>query len=203
MILAIQRTIDIVVGAVTLTILSPLLAAIAISVCIDSRGSPFYHAKRVAKDGRIFYMPKFRTMYAGSDRVSTITAARDPRVTRVGNFLRKTKLDELPQFWNLLTGDLTLIGPRPEAPNIVAMYTDKQKEILHYKAGITGPTQLDFTEIEANCVPEGPRAEQFYIAHVLDQKIAAAVDYERRRTMFSDLVIVCRTVQLVLRSFAK
>ena len=118
-----RRIVDIVVASVALAVLSPLLAAIMLAVFISSPGNPFYGGRRAGKDGRNFRMWKFRTMVHGAAKMGPITGKNDPRVTPLGRLLRKTKLDELPQFFNLLLGDMTLVGPRPESPEIVALYT--------------------------------------------------------------------------------
>jgi len=133
---------------------------------------------------------------------SAITTKRDPRITRSGAFLRKTKLDELPQFFNLLLGDLTLVGPRPEDPGITERYSSEQKQIFKVKPGITGPTQLHYTVLEAETIPEGADAQQFYIDHILDQKVQLDLDYLRKRTFLTDLQVVSQTVLLMARSLA-
>src|SRR4051794_4007381 len=119
-----RRTIDLIIAVAALTSLSPLMIAIAIVIMIDSPGNPFYRARRVGKGGREFRMWKFRTMVIGADKMGSITGKRDPRVIRPGFVLRRTKLDELPQFLNLLLGNMTLVGPRPESPEIVALYNE-------------------------------------------------------------------------------
>src|SRR5262249_18363223 len=115
-------------------------------------------------------------------------------------FLRKTKLDELPQFFNLLLGDLTLVGPRAEDPGIVERYTPSQFRVLRVKPGITGPAQLLFTVREAESIPDGSTAEQFYVDQVLDEKVRFDLHYLETRTFYSDCVVVLRTVMLMARS---
>jgi len=146
-------------------------------------------------------MWKFRTMMTGADRVGTaITTRRDPRITKVGWFLRATKIDELPQFINLLIGDLTLIGPRPEAPEFVEKYTAEQRQILDVKPGITGPTQLQYTILEAEVVPDGQDAERFYVEQVMDKKLRLDLEYISKRTFISDCRVVLQTVALMARA---
>jgi lipopolysaccharide/colanic/teichoic acid biosynthesis glycosyltransferase len=175
-----------------------------LAVVIESPGNPFYGGWRVGKCGKKFRMWKFRTMMTGADRLGTaITTRRDPRITKVGWFLRATKIDELPQFINLLAGDLTLIGPRPEAPEFVERYTLEQRQILRVKPGITGPTQLQYTVLEAETVPDGQDAERFYVEQVMDKKLRLDLEYINTRTFLSDCRVVLQTVELMARAVAE
>jgi lipopolysaccharide/colanic/teichoic acid biosynthesis glycosyltransferase len=195
---AMRRIIDVVFTLVVLPILTPLFALVMLAVVIESPGNPFYGGWRIGKGGRRFRMWKFRTMVKNADRVGTaITTRRDPRITKVGWFLRATKIDELPQFINLLVGDLTLIGPRPEAPEFVEQYTKEQREILKVKPGITGPTQLHYTVLEAETVPDGQDAERFYVEQVMDKKLRLDLEYIEKRTFFSDCRVVLETISLM------
>jgi lipopolysaccharide/colanic/teichoic acid biosynthesis glycosyltransferase len=199
--LSMRRCVDICVASIVLLVLSPLFILISLLVVTDSPGSPFYGGWRAGKSGRRFRMWKFRTMVNNADRLgSAITTKRDPRVTRVGGFLRKTKLDELPQFFNLFLGDVTLVGPRPEDPGITEHYTPEQRQLLKVKPGITGPTQLHFTSVEAEMIPDGPEAQKYYIDHILDQKLKLDLEYLNTRTIFSDLRVISQTVFLMTRA---
>ena len=132
-----------------------------------------------------------------------ITTRRDVRITKIGGFLRKSKLDELPQFFNLLLGDLTLIGPRPEDSGIVDQFTPEQRQILRVKPGITGPVQLHYTAVEAEAIPDDKNAQQFYIDHLLDRKLRLDLEYIKRRTFFSDCRVVLQTVFLMARALTQ
>ena len=132
-----RRAIDFTTGVLALAVLSPLLAIIALGVAIDSPGNPFYGGWRVGQGGRNFRMWKFRTMVQGAGKMSPITGGKDPRITRVGRFLRKTKLDELPQILNILVGEMSFVGPRPEVPYYVEMFTEEEKAILTVRPGMT------------------------------------------------------------------
>jgi lipopolysaccharide/colanic/teichoic acid biosynthesis glycosyltransferase len=201
---AMRRIIDVVFTLVVLPILTPLFGLVMLAVVIESPGNPFYGGWRIGKGGRRFRMWKFRTMVKNADRVGTaITTRRDPRITKVGWFLRATKIDELPQFINLLVGDLTLIGPRPEAPEFVEQYTKEQREILKVKPGITGPTQLHYTVLEAETVPDGQDAERFYVEQVMDKKLRLDLEYIEKRTFFSDCRVVLETISLMVRALAE
>jgi lipopolysaccharide/colanic/teichoic acid biosynthesis glycosyltransferase len=196
-----RRLLDIALALVLLPIMIPLFVVVMLAVVIESPGNPFYGGWRVGKGGGKFRMWKFRTMMTGADRVGTaITTRRDPRITKVGWFLRATKIDELPQFINLLIGDLTLIGPRPEAPEFVEKYTAEQRQILNVKPGITGPTQLKYTILEAEAVPDGQDAERFYVEQVMDKKLRLDLEYINKRTFFSDCRVVLQTVALMARA---
>jgi lipopolysaccharide/colanic/teichoic acid biosynthesis glycosyltransferase len=196
-----RRLVDIAIAILVLVLLSPLFLVLSVLVILDSPGHPFYGGWRIGKEGRTFRMWKLRTMVTGADRMgSAITTKRDPRLTRLGVFLRRSKLDELPQFFNLLLGDLTLVGPRPEDPGIAAHYTCEQRQILRVKPGITGPTQLRYTVLEAETIPQGAEAQQYYMDHILDQKLRLDLDYLGKRTAFSDLQVVSQTVLLIARS---
>jgi lipopolysaccharide/colanic/teichoic acid biosynthesis glycosyltransferase len=196
-----RRLLDIGLALVILPIMIPLFLLVMLAVVIESPGNPFYGGWRVGKGGRKFRMWKFRTMMTGADRVGTaITTRRDSRITKVGWFLRATKIDELPQFINLLVGDLTLIGPRPEAPEFVEKYTAEQRQILDVKPGITGPTQLQYTILEAESVPDGQDAERFYVEQIMDKKLRLDLEYINKRTFFSDCLVVLQTVALMARA---
>lgn len=196
-----RRLVDIVVATIVLVLLSPLFVLSSLIVILDSPGNPFYGGWRAGKDGKRFRMWKFRTMVKNADQIgSAITTRRDPRITRVGAFLRKSKLDELPQFFNLLLGDLTLVGPRPEDPGITDQYTAEQKEIFKVKPGITGPTQLHYTALEAETIPDGAEARQYYVERILDQKLQLDLEYLKKRTVVSDLQVITQTVLLMARA---
>jgi lipopolysaccharide/colanic/teichoic acid biosynthesis glycosyltransferase len=197
-----RRIVDIVVASVALAVLSPLLAAIMLAVFISSPGNPFYGGRRAGKDGRNFRMWKFRTMVHGAAKMGPITGKNDPRVTPLGRLLRKTKLDELPQFFNLLLGDMTLVGPRPESPEIVALYTPSQRVVLAVKPGLTGKVQLDSGD-ESENIPEGVQPYDYYLTHLMDRKLRMDLDYLRGRTVFTDVKIVLATAGLIFRAVAR
>lgn len=199
----IRRIADIIVAITVLVLLSPLFLLIGIAIMIDSPGNPFYGGWRAGKDGIRFRMWKFRTMVRNADQIGGfITAPRDPRITTVGGFLRATKIDELPQFFNLLMGDLTLVGPRAEEPDIIERYTTEQRETLNVKPGITGPGQLYYTTDQADTIPDGVKPEQFYIDHLMDQKLRIDLEYLKQRTLLSDCLVVLQTIALMARALA-
>ena len=145
-------------------------------------------------------MWKFRTMIPGATRLGgPITGHNDPRVTRLGRILRRIKLDELPQFLNVLLGDMTLVGPRPEAPEIVLLYNPSQRSVLRVKPGITGCVQLEAGH-EAETLPHGAVAAEYYVQHLMDRKVHRDLEYLGNRTVVSDAKILVATAVLVLRS---
>jgi lipopolysaccharide/colanic/teichoic acid biosynthesis glycosyltransferase len=196
-----RRIIDVSFSLTVLLLLSPVLVAIALAVVMDSHGPVLYPARRSGKGGKEFRMWKFRTMVTGADRAGAITGRNDARITRVGRLLRSTKLDELPQFLNVLFGDMTLVGPRPESPEIVALYTPAQRAVLEVKPGVTGRVQLEARE-ESDSIPEGVQPQQYYLEHLMAPKLSMDLDYLRIRTPLSDAKILSETAAYVLRCLA-
>jgi|SRR5579871_2859884 len=197
-----RRFVDIVAAVFALLLLSPVLLVLVLAVFISSPGNPFYGGWRAGRDGRNFRMWKFRTMVKDASKFGPITGKNDPRVTALGRILRKTKLDELPQFFNLLTGEMTLVGPRPESPDIVARYTPSQRVVLAVKPGLTGKVQLDHDD-ESEIIPEGADPYDYYLNHLMDHKLRMDLDYLRGRTAVTDFKIVLATAGLVFRAVAR
>jgi lipopolysaccharide/colanic/teichoic acid biosynthesis glycosyltransferase len=192
----IQRVFDLIVAAIGLIILSPLLVVAAVLVAISSPGGVFFRGQRIGKDGRLFHILKFRTMVENAAQVGPgITTAGDARITRVGLWLRRTKIDELPQLWNVVRGEMSLVGPRPEDPRYVALYTEDQRHILRVRPGITSPASIQFRHEEA-LLPAGDM--ETYIKCLMPAKIKADLEYLDRRTFWSDLAILLDTVLKLL-----
>jgi lipopolysaccharide/colanic/teichoic acid biosynthesis glycosyltransferase len=191
--------IESVVALIALVILSPLLLIVSLAIALGSPGSPFYLAPRIGKGGKPFRMLKFRTMIRGAaSRGPSITGRNDPRITRLGAILRMTKLDELPQFFNVLTGDMSLVGPRPEAPDMVALYTAEQRSVLSVKPGITGPSQLASGE-ESESIPENVKADEYYARHIMESKLQFDLDYIDQRSVLNDMRILFKTALYILQ----
>ncbi|TME42620.1 MAG: sugar transferase [Chloroflexi bacterium] len=191
-----KRALDLAVAVPLLVILSPVLVALAAAVRLTSRGPAFHRATRVGRDGRPFTMLKLRTMRAGPG--AAITTRDDPRVTALGRALRRARLDELPQLLNVLRGDMSIVGPRPEDPRFVALYTAEQRAVLALRPGITGAAQLAFRDEAALIDPRDP--EGSYARAVLPRKLAIDLDYVRRRSLALDLAIMARTVAALRRA---
>ncbi len=180
------------VAALGLAVLSPLLAAIAAAIRLDTPGPVLYRAIRSGRDGRPFTMYKFRTMHiqpqAGGARITT---HGDRRVTRVGRFLRPTRLDELPQLWNIVRGDMSLVGPRPEDPHYVDMYPPDGRVVLTVRPGLTGLTALLYRDEERLLV--GEDWERVYVDQVMPAKLAIDRRYVEEQTFWLDLKILAAT----------
>jgi FlaA1/EpsC-like NDP-sugar epimerase/lipopolysaccharide/colanic/teichoic acid biosynthesis glycosyltransferase len=189
---AIKRLMDLVLGLAALVVLLPVMGLVAVAVALDSTGPVVYGARRVGLHGREFTMWKFRSMARGADRVGpAVTGAYDFRVTRVGAFLRRTKLDELPQLVNVLAGQMSLVGPRPEAPTYVAQWSDEERDILRFRPGVTGPTQIAYID-EEELLEGDPNA--VYESELMHAKLSVDLDYVRNFTLRRDLGILWRTL---------
>lgn len=194
----VRRWVDVAVALVGLILLSPLLLCLALWLKIDSAGPVFYRATRIGQGGRPFHLVKFRSMVAGADKQGPgITATGDLRVTRAGRFLRRTKLDELPQLLNVLKGEMSLVGPRPEDPRYVARYTPAQRQVLAVRPGITSAASLAYRHEEQLLV--GDDWETCYCTQVLPDKLAIDLAYLERRTLVSDLQILLQTLAAVFK----
>jgi lipopolysaccharide/colanic/teichoic acid biosynthesis glycosyltransferase len=186
---AIQRFVGILGAVIT----APLVVALALAIRIDSRGPAIYAARRVGRHGRVFKCLKLRTMtWSPASPGDAITVGDDSRVTRVGGWLRRHRLDELPQLWNVARGDMALVGPRPEDPRFVDVDDDLHREVFSALPGITGLTQLAFADEAAQIDPRD--AERHYRETILPLKLALDRDYLRRRSLSLDLWILGQTV---------
>ena len=193
-----RRAVDVAGSVLALVCLSPLFGLIALAIVIESGRPVFFSQVRVGKGRRPFRILKFRTMVADAERVGPkVSGHRDPRITRVGAFLRATKLDEFPQIVNVLTGEMTLIGPRAEVPDMIRHYTPEELTILDYRPGLTAPGQIFFTTDQAAELDGVADAEGYYVAHHLHPKLRMDLDYLRGRGVLSDLRIVWWTVKLL------
>lgn len=194
-----KRGFDIVASAMGLFLLSPLLVIIAAIIRLTSPGPILYRARRVGRYGREFTLYKFRSMVADADKHGPgITAADDPRITLIGKLLRRTKLDELPQLFNVLRGDMSLVGPRPEDPRYVALYTPEQRNVLDVRPGITSLASLRYRDEEALLTDKD--WEQQYIEQVLPTKLAIELEYTENATLWRDIVIILQTLWSIVFS---
>jgi lipopolysaccharide/colanic/teichoic acid biosynthesis glycosyltransferase len=193
-----KRAFDVAVAAAGLVVISPLLLAASIAVKASSPGPVFYRGVRVGRNGDVFHIYKFRTMSAGADRQGpALTSAGDVRVTRVGRFLRRTKFDETPQLVNVLRGEMSLVGPRPEHPDFVQHYSPEQRQVLAVRPGITGPAALAFLNEEEMLTGGDPVAT--YVSSIMPRKLAMDLDYVRTATFTGDLRLLAATAARVLR----
>ena len=193
-----KRICDITLSLFGLIILLPFMLIIAILIKIDSKGPVFFKQIRVTKNGKEFKIFKYRTMRVGSDKYSQITVGKDGRITKIGSFLRKYKLDEIPQLINVLIGDMSLVGPRPEVPKYVALYTDEQKEILKVRAGITDYASIEFSD-ENDLLASEEDPEKTYIEKVMSRKIELNKKYLSEISILTDIKIILLTIKKILK----
>jgi lipopolysaccharide/colanic/teichoic acid biosynthesis glycosyltransferase len=188
-----KRALDICGSAGGLLMLSPVFAIAALSIKLTSRGPVFFRQTRIGRQGHPFRIFKFRSMHASdSDSGSAITIAGDARVTQVGRFLRRFKLDELPQLWNVLRGDMSLVGPRPEVPVYVADYTLEQRVVLSVRPGVTDPSSLAYRR-EEEILAAASDPESFYKTRILPDKLARSGAYLQNVTFYNDVRIILKT----------
>ncbi len=190
-----KRLLDIAVAALALVVLSPLFALVALAVKLESRGGVFFRCRRVGYDGFPFPMVKFRKMRVDASG-PPVTSRDDERFTRVGGFLARTKLDEIPQLWNVLKGEMSLVGPRPEDPVFVDLHRKEYGLILQVRPGITGLCQLAFAK-EGEILDDEDPADD-YVRRLLPKKAALDQLYARRRSLSMDLRVLAWTAVVVL-----
>ena len=190
-----KRIFDITVSLTLIVLLSPLLIAIAAIIRMTSAGPVLYRAKRVGQNQRLFTLYKFRSMVADAESSGPgITVSDDARITPVGRLLRRYKLDELPQLFNVLRGDMSLVGPRPEDPRYVALYTPEQLQILTVRPGITSPASLQFRHEQHMLM--GADWERAYIQQIMPAKLQIDLDYMKTANLGRDVGILVRTLFL-------
>lgn len=194
-----KRAFDIVASTIGLIVLAPLLAVIAVLIRLDSPGPALYRSIRIGQYGRSFAMLKFRTMIPDAERIGgPSTANDDPRITRVGRLLRKMKLDEAPQLINVLRGEMSIVGPRPEVPQYAALLTEKEQAILSVRPGMTDWASI-WNADEGAVLAGSPDVEQTYLRQIRPEKIRLQLEYVRRRSMRVDLQIIVDTAAALLR----
>ena len=195
------RFFDIFFSVIGLIILSPLFLFLALWIKIDSKGPVFYKQLRVGKDGKDFYLYKFRTMVVDADNNGLITVGeRDPRVTRAGYFFRKYKLDELPQLINVVLGDMSLVGPRPEVHKYVEMYTPDQRKVLTVKPGLTDYASIHYID-ENKVLAKSDDPERTYIDAIIPEKIRYNMKYIEHQSVKEYFKIIFLTISRIFSSF--
>ena len=192
------RLIDIILSVFGLILLSPLFLITAIGISLESRGGVFFKQIRVGKDFKEFKLLKFRSMFVNSEASGQLTVgSRDSRITQMGYFIRKYKVDELPQLINVLLGDMSLVGPRPEVPKYVSKYTQEQRQLLSVRPGITDFASLYYFE-EADLLAASDDPERTYIEDVMPKKLSYSLRYLDQKSVFNDLKIMTYTVLRLL-----
>lgn len=188
-----KRILDVLLSGIGLVILAPLFIIIMIMIKRHDGGSVFYRAIRIGRYGKTFNLYKFRSMIPDADKQGpAVTGAKDDRITPIGSFLREKKLDEIPQLLNVLKGDMSFVGPRPEAPKYVAYYTEAQRKLLNMRPGITSAGSLAFQHEEA--ILSDDNWEEQYIKEVLPKKLKIDLDYFANSHIGTDLILIIKTV---------
>ena len=187
-----KRVFDVCAAMLGLLVSWPVLLLLAVAIKLDSAGPVLHTPVRVGRGHRPFRVFKFRSMFVDSDKGSAITSGADSRVTRIGRIIRPLRIDELPQLLNVLIGDMSLVGPRPEAPSIVERYSAEQREVLTVRPGITGLTQLTSLD-EAAQLPGDVEPTEYYVTHLLPAKLAGDLHYVKTWTFAGDIRILAMT----------
>lgn len=196
---AAKRSMDIALAGAGIAVTWPMMAAIAVAIALEDQDSPFYIQERIGKNGEPFHLLKFRTMTtreAGNEGPE-ITVGFDPRITKVGKILRGSRLDELPQLFNILKGEMSVVGPRPEVARYVQHYTEEQLKVLTVRPGLTDPATLAFRH-EAERLAQSDLPEQTYIDEIMPEKLAMNLEYLERRSTLLDVKVFVETVLAVL-----
>lgn len=194
-----KRAMDIVLSACALAVLWPLLLLIALAIWIDDPGPVFYRQVRVGRNGKTFRIFKFRSMVMDADKKGlAITVGRDSRITRVGTVLRKTKLDELAQLLNVFLGQMSFVGPRPEVPKYVELYTPYQRQVLLVRPGITDYASIAYRN-ENDLLAGAPNPETMYIEQIMPDKIELNMKYLREISPLADIRLILKTIVAVIK----
>lgn len=190
----IKRIFDLICSTLGLIVLSPVLIGIAIKIKSGSDGPVFFKQVRVGEEGREFEILKYRTMVVDAEKLGKqITVGNDNRITKIGAFLRKYKLDELPQLINVFKGDMSLVGPRPEVPRYVKLYNEEQKKVLDVKPGITDLASIRYRD-ENDLLGGVDNPEEFYINTIMPDKLALNLEYISKNNIFFDIYIILKTI---------
>lgn len=192
------RFFDFFISGVGLIALSPLFLLIYILIRLESKGGGIYAQERIGRDGKSFRLYKFRSMQESADKGSQITIGRDPRITRMGKLVRKTKLDELPQLWNVLRGDMSLVGPRPEVERYVLLYTDQQRQVLTVRPGITDWASIKYVD-ENLILGQAEDPEKIYREQIMPDKIRLNMIWVRNPSLGVYFKLIFATIFLILK----
>lgn len=195
----VKRIFDIIFSFVGLVLLIIPLFIIALVIVIDSKGGVFFIQERIGKNSKPFGIYKFRTMKPASDNLGLLTVgSADSRITRIGYYLRKYKLDELPQLLNVLIGDMSIIGPRPEVPKYVALYSDEQKRVLEVKPGISDLASIEYMD-ENELLAKSDNPEKTYIEVIMPAKLQLGIKYIQNQSFIFDIKIIIKTMSKILK----
>jgi lipopolysaccharide/colanic/teichoic acid biosynthesis glycosyltransferase len=187
-----RRALDVVVGAGAIVVLSPLMAAIAVAIRVDSAGPVLFRQTRVGAGGASFTMFKFRSMRRSTGGPE-VTAPGDARITRVGHALRRTGLDELPQLLNVVRGQMTLVGPRPETPALASRYPPELATVFRYRPGLTGPAQIRLRD-EDTLTDGAGDVQEYYLTKVVPRRVALDLEFQSRASLRSTVAVMAQTI---------
>ncbi|HHU66210.1 sugar transferase [Streptococcus sp.] len=191
---AVKRIFDFIASLIGVIIISPILIVVAICIKLDSKGNILFLQKRVGKNGEPFYIYKFRTMVTDAEKLGAqITVGKDSRITKVGAVLRKYKIDELPQLFNVLKGDMSLVGPRPEVPKYVELYTEEERKVLEVRPGITDLASLRYRD-ENDILAKVENPEEYYINVIMKDKLKLNLEYIEKSNIIFDIYLVIKTI---------
>lgn len=192
-----KRLFDFFCSLIGIMMLLPFFLIIGVWIFLDDYHSPFYRQERVGKDGKVFWLLKFRSMRVHSSQKVQLTVGKDPRITKVGHFIRKYKIDELPQLINVLKGEMSLVGPRPEVVKYVNLYSEEQKVVLQVKPGITDYASLEYFE-ESDLLAQSIDPEKTYIDEIMPAKIQINLKYIPNANVLEDLKIIFLTLKRIV-----
>ena len=194
-----KRLFDLVASGLGLLFLAPILIIVAIWIKIDSEGPVFFRQLRVGRNNKDFRIYKFRSMRVGSDKGSQVTVGgHDPRITKSGYFIRKTKIDELPQLINVFIGDMSLVGPRPEVRHYVNYWTPEQMHVLDVRPGITDPASIRYRN-ENELLEKAEDPEKYYIEIIMQDKIKLYLDYVEKHGFWYDIKLIFQTFKAIIK----
>ncbi len=193
-----KRLFDIISSLLVLIILSPLLLIISLWIILDSKGGAFYKQTRIGKNAKEFGLYKFRSMRPDSDKKGQITIGNDNRITKVGQFIRKYKIDELPQLINILKGDMSVVGPRPEVKKYVDLYTDEQLKVLSVKPGLSDYASIEYFD-EQSVLGKAKDPDKEYIEVVMPAKLNLNLKYIKDQSFLTDLKIIFKTFGKIVK----
>ncbi len=195
-----KRIFDLSVSIIFLVLFAPFYLLIALLIKLDSSGPVHYQALRVGKGGRFFNLLKFRTMKVNSSNLGpAITQKRDPRITRTGKILREIKFDEIPQLWNVIRGDMSLVGPRPEDPRYVEKYNEEQRKVLLVKPGLSSPASIQYRHEEKLLSRQADNLEEYYVRQVMPKKLKIDLDYVENQSLIRDVAICFKTAYTIFK----
>ena len=195
----IKRQFDLFFSFVGISLFLPVGALIALMIKIEDSGPIFFIQERVGYRGKLFRMIKFRTMVRDADKVGTaITIGNDPRITRIGRWLRRFKLDEFPQLFNVLKGEMSFVGPRPEVPKYVMLYNDTEREVINLVPGITDPASIIYRN-ENEILGKFGDPEKHYVEKIMPDKIRINLEYAKKANVLSDIFVILQTIGILFK----